>query len=165
MKIARSSRRPSEPGGFVSSPCRARAASAAFWSNPGRDSAQPPISSREMKSRAAPSGPINAVLIRFHLYRIAGNHQPEFVAGGSNFLIYESRRIAKGAGEAVLGHDPGTDFIGDENHRCDESRQSLGQSPGFRFPIPPVMDQIAQPERQAIDQTGRTVICLAERIY
>src|SRR5690625_1052280 len=129
------------------------------------DCAQPPIASREMKSRAALSGLINAVLIRFHLHWIAGNDQPELVAGGSDFLIYEPRRITKGAAEAVLGHDPGTDFIGDENHRCGESRQSLGQSPGFRFPIPPVMDQIAQPERQAIDQTGRTVICLAERIY
>lgn len=90
--------------------------------------------------------------MRFHFHGQAGHGQVDLIGLGGNHLVQFARRIAKGAGKRVLGHDTATDLIRHQHHRIMLPPKCRNQIHASRTPVGPVKHQIAQPQRQTVDQ-------------
>ena len=83
--------------------------------------------------------------------RQTGDHENHPITCARDGLIEQSLFIAKASAELGRGHDAETDFVRHENNRTGAPANLRDEAPGLRVYVAASLDQVEQPEGQAID--------------
>ena len=88
---------------------------------------------------------------RLQLERESGGDKDHDVASGADFPVRPSLPVAKLAAEFVIRHNAHAHFVGYEDRRTGEPTHGVGESRERRARIAAGQHEIAEPERQTID--------------
>src|SRR3984957_222399 len=111
-----------------------------------------PRGARGFVEEKAPSDQLHVLgCSRLQLQREPGGDEDHGLGGGADFPVRPSLPVAKLAAELVIWHNAHTHFVGYEDDRAGKAANGVGESVKRGTRVAAAQDEIAEPERQTID--------------
>ncbi len=85
-------------------------------------------------------------------------------AAGRDRLVHEAGGVAERSRQRIVGYDAEANFVGDQDDRAALARQRIRQPRDLLRPVALCMQQVGQPERQAINEPGAAAIGRGQRL-
>jgi alpha-ribazole phosphatase len=135
-----------------------------FVINPLSDAAR---SSRQRLARGCSQPRLRhkAPVALFQAHRQSRHDEFDLVGDFRDHLVRETRRVAKGARQRIVGHDAEPDFVGHEHDRTLLAGERIRETRCLSRPVAICMHQVGQPQRQAVDEASTAYIGFVERLH